>query len=283
MKAILFRLQIGDLFWDVQSYMVFVMVICPLAFFLSGWIMLKNKGVSKHKATFSAFLLTASIPVSAKIGFLIFNPIGLTKSFHSLFALDVGYSVYGGFLVWIPLAFLISRHIDIPSRILLDCMAPGWSLGIFFGKIGCFLNGCCFGIPTYVPWGVVYPEGSLPHLHYYGVELGQQLVAAGSIIPYRIHPVQLYESAVGLFAFMLALHMNRKNSIDGLSFSVLALIYCFCRLCLYSLRETSEGLFIDWTFMLSLHGIIFLCALAAFVSLIRKGLREKKLQQTKKE
>ena len=56
-------------------------------------------------------------------------------------------------------------------------------LALAFGRVGCFLNGCCYGKPTTLPWGVVFPTAA-------------PLVAR--------HPTQLYELVLdlGLFAFL---------------------------------------------------------------------------------
>ena len=60
------------------------------------------------------------------------------------------------------------------------------ALGIGITRIGCFLNGCCFGTPTDQPWGVAFPKGSIPW-HIFGDT--------------HLHPSQLYSSLYGLGLF----------------------------------------------------------------------------------
>ena len=75
---------------------------------------------------------------------------------------------------------------------LCDVMAPAFGLGIFLTRIGCFLNGCCYGRSceylwkeVFPSWGVVFPSFNNP---------------AGAAHPHvHIHPTQLYASLYGLF------------------------------------------------------------------------------------
>ncbi|MDD3469613.1 MAG: prolipoprotein diacylglyceryl transferase [Thermoguttaceae bacterium] len=57
--------------------------------------------------------------------------------------------------------FFIWRH-QMPLLRMLDIVAPGMLLGLAFGRIGCFMFGCCFGGPSELPWAVQFPAGTLP-------------------------------------------------------------------------------------------------------------------------
>ncbi len=71
-----------------------------------------------------------------------------------------GLEVYGGFIavVVLVLAYLHRRRLSI--RWYLDIIAPSAALGMAIGRIGCFLNGCCFGGVCDLPWAVRFPYGS---------------------------------------------------------------------------------------------------------------------------
>ena len=45
---------------------------------------------------------------------------------------------------------------------LADCIAPGLLVGLAIGRVGCFLNGCCYGGPCELPWAVRFPDGTAP-------------------------------------------------------------------------------------------------------------------------
>ena len=61
------------------------------------------------------------------------------------------------------LLFYLRRH-KLPIRRYLDIMAIGLMMGLAFGRIGCFLNGCCFGKPTDLPWGIRFPYRSFVYI-----------------------------------------------------------------------------------------------------------------------
>ena len=61
------------------------------------------------------------------------------------------------------LLFYLHRR-KLPIRRYLDIMAMGLMLGLAFGRIGCFLNGCCFGKPATLPWSVRFPYRSYAYV-----------------------------------------------------------------------------------------------------------------------
>src|SRR5438094_7074243 len=81
----------------------------------------------------------------------------------------------------------ISRR---PAREVLDAVAPGGLLALGIGRIGCFLAGCCYGRPTALPWGVVFPALGAP----------------------ARHPLQLYSAASDL---LLCLLLPRRSHAVG--------------------------------------------------------------------
>ena len=73
-----------------------------------------------------------------------------------------GLVVYGALIGGLAgfTAFAITRR--MPILAMLDIVTPGMILGLAFGRIGCFLNGCCFGGACELPWAVEFPAGSPP-------------------------------------------------------------------------------------------------------------------------
>jgi len=74
-----------------------------------------------------------------------------------------GLEFYGGVIFAIPVIVLYSRHYKLPIRPSLDIVAIALMLGLSFGRMGCFLNGCCFGKPTELPWAVRFPYNSFAY------------------------------------------------------------------------------------------------------------------------
>jgi phosphatidylglycerol:prolipoprotein diacylglycerol transferase len=75
-----------------------------------------------------------------------------------------GLEFYGGVVVAIPGIILYLRLHKLPIRKTFDILAIGLMLGVGFGRLGCFMNGCCYGKPTGVPWGVRFPYSSFPYI-----------------------------------------------------------------------------------------------------------------------
>jgi phosphatidylglycerol:prolipoprotein diacylglycerol transferase len=75
-----------------------------------------------------------------------------------------GLELLGGVLLAIVVILLYIWYYKQPMRHYLDVLAIGLFAALAFGRIGCFLNGCCYGRPTELPWGVQFPYGSFAYL-----------------------------------------------------------------------------------------------------------------------
>jgi len=91
-----------------------------------------------------------------------------------------GLSFHGGLLGAVIATFIFCRWRKIRFAVLTDICTPGIPIGYALTRVGCFLNGCCHGGPTDLPWGVVFPENAAQY-------------------PMPVHPTQLYAS-LGSFA-----------------------------------------------------------------------------------
>ena len=75
-----------------------------------------------------------------------------------------GLTYYGGFLLAFPTLVIYARLKKIPLLLGMDIVAPCLMVGLAFGRIGCFLNGCCYGAVCEAPWAVSFPYGSPPYV-----------------------------------------------------------------------------------------------------------------------
>ncbi|MCX5919880.1 MAG: prolipoprotein diacylglyceryl transferase [Candidatus Melainabacteria bacterium] len=126
---------------------------------------------------------------------------------------------YGGlFAGWAGLIALAKQAKQNVLQIM-DLVAPSLMVGLGFGRIGCFLSGCCFGSPCHVPWAVSYPVGHLTH---------------GMLV----HPTPLYESlgAFALAGLTIGLEKAFPNNHRGVASGVLLFGYGILRFGLEYLR-----------------------------------------------
>ena len=71
-----------------------------------------------------------------------------------------GLTYYGGFLLAFPCTVLYGLYKKVPLRLGMDIVAPCIMVGLGFGRVGCFLNGCCHGAECNLPWAVTFPYHS---------------------------------------------------------------------------------------------------------------------------
>jgi phosphatidylglycerol:prolipoprotein diacylglycerol transferase len=110
---------------------------------------------------------------------------------------------YGGFLLASAAVLWVVRRRKLPVWPLLDAATPALALGYAVGRIGCFLVGDDYGRPTDAPWGIAFPNGLPP------TTAGSLREDFGVAIPpgtpddalLRVHPTQLYETALALGIF----------------------------------------------------------------------------------
>jgi phosphatidylglycerol:prolipoprotein diacylglycerol transferase len=133
---------------------------------------------------------------------------------------------YGSFLAGTAAVWWIVRRRDLPAWRTADAAAPGLALGYAIGRIGCFLVGDDYGVPSDVPWAVAFPHGLPPSQAHYLREFG---VAVDPGLPgdtlLRVHPTQVYETLLALAIFGLGVWMIRKGRPEGaVTLTVVALL-----------------------------------------------------------
>ncbi len=184
------------------------------------------------------------IPLIFSIGarlFYLFFYADLNNPAVHFFDLKLsGFSLYGGLILVVFYFSIVAWSARIPVWNWLDIHTPGLMSYVALGKTGCFLNGCCFGIPTIMPWGVPYSQGSKAYNYYIVQALDNLQRQSWQVYSDRIHPVQLYESAVALILFFIGLYLLRKKARPGLVFLLTTGIYSLARLGLLYLRANPE-------------------------------------------
>jgi len=148
---------------SLHSFGVMMVIGFIAGFFLVRWL---SRDISPNPQLITNVALYALIPgvAGARIFFVIHHFSHFRGHLASVFAVwQGGLEFYGGVICAIPVIVLYLRHHKLPIRRYLDILAIGLMLGLAFGRMGCFLNGCGFGKPTQLPWAVRFPYGSFAY------------------------------------------------------------------------------------------------------------------------
>jgi phosphatidylglycerol:prolipoprotein diacylglycerol transferase len=149
-----------------------------------------------------------------------------------------GLAYYGGLVFATVAGIWFLRRERFPVGKGVDMVGAVLALGIFFGRIGCFLGGCCFGIPTAGPLGVSFP-GDSP-ASYEQAEAG--LLRDKHLASLPVHATQLYE-ALGclLIAAWLLLWVHPRKRFDGQVLLQFLIAYAALRFVVEYLRADDRG------------------------------------------
>ena len=130
-----------------------------------------------------------------------------------------GLVMYGGFLGAIAAAIIFFKVKKIPHLPYLDVCAPSVGIGLALTRVGCFLNGCCYGAAAkaHSILCIHYPDIS-PAGHYQ-----RQIGAHG------LQPSTLYEAAGGLLIALVIIMAAKKNPFTGFQFYLMILSYSVLR------------------------------------------------------
>ncbi|MDG2306827.1 MAG: prolipoprotein diacylglyceryl transferase [Candidatus Binatia bacterium] len=112
-------------------------------------------------------------------------------------------AVVGG---WVSL-----RALGLPVARFADAFAPSVGVGIAVARLGCFLNGCCFGLVCELPWGLEMPVGSLP----YREQIEKGILPRGAARSLPVHALPLYFSGVAWAIAAFTSRLQSRKSYDG--------------------------------------------------------------------
>jgi phosphatidylglycerol---prolipoprotein diacylglyceryl transferase len=166
--------------------------------------------------------------------------------------------VYYGGVVGGAVGFLAYRRFyHFPLRPYMDAIAPSIALGTFFGRIGCFFNGCCYGDRCTLPWAVSFPAESPPWAHQ--VHAGLITQAATASLP--VHPTQIYSALDGLIILILLSAYYPLRRRDGEVMGLLMITYPITRFLIEYLRNDEAAVFAGLTISQTISVVLLLGAM----------------------
>ena len=275
MRKILFEIPLPffQKYIPIYSYGFMLMVAFLVAIAVARW-RARKEGIDPTRITDIGIYLVCAGIVGARIFFIIQFFEDYKNNLFSVFKIyEGGLVYYGGLFAGALTLFLYVRKHRLPVLKLFDIITPSIALGLGFGRIGCFLNGCCFGkLATHIPWAVQFPrtidktgmiDGSPAFLHQY--ELGLVHLSDTHTLP--IHPTQLYSflSDVVLFFLLNAFFKYRKK--DGEVLILFGIVYPIIRYSMELLRNDTPLFFNFFTIAQIISISIFIISITLFVVL----------------
>lgn len=281
----------------IASYRAFLLLGFFFGYLLARWHS-KRVGVERRHIDNIALLL----PILGLAGGRFFSrlfyyPEPLTVWQALKVWEDGGLVFYGGLIFGVATVLIYSaaRHVSLLS--LLDALAPGLALGLAFGRVGCFLAGCCWGDLCVSPGQLrnVQPLTAgqiqtVPALSWAGFPLAVRyppdagayeqhqtlgLVAIGAERSLPVHPVQLYEATLVLILCFLLHRAAQRTHLPGEIFFSLGISYGFIRFTLEFLRADSRPIYFGGTTISQVISVLIALSCLLLFSLRRRGLIEK--------
>jgi phosphatidylglycerol:prolipoprotein diacylglycerol transferase len=188
--------------FDIPTYGV-MLAIAFLAVLKAASSLARREGLEPRDVLDLALVVFLAGLVGAKLllvlldlRYYLSSPQALASTLRSAGVL------YGGVALAVPIGVWFARRRALPAWKCADIAGICLPLGESIGRLGCLAAGCCYGLPSSLPWAITFTSE-------------QAHAATGVPIGTPLHPTQLYLSvACGLLALILGLARHRKK-YDG--------------------------------------------------------------------
>ncbi len=199
--------------------------LCLLAGALLGlavaWWSASHAGLARAEFVRSVLVLLAIGLLGARAHAIL--EAGLSGGFSSSLLLGTGMRYPGGALAGFVCLPLVLRRLgrSISVRQFADVVAPAIALGLAVDRVGCLLHGCCYGIPSSLPWAIRFPAGSIA----WSDQVSAGWLAASAPLSLPVHPLQLYFGAWSLVVGVTLLVLQRRSLPEGTVFALFCVLH----------------------------------------------------------
>lgn len=157
--------------------------------------------------------------IAFNLSYYAANPSEIPALWHG------GLAIHGGLIGGVMVAYAYLKKRGVGFWRMADAVAPAIILGQTFGRFGNFMNGDAHGRPTDMPWGIVFPPGSIAGNEFPGIPL---------------HPTMLYELAINFTIFcFLWFYLKKTGHKDGFIFAMYFMLYSAGRFVVEHFRADS--------------------------------------------
>ncbi len=161
----------------------------------------QRRGMPESAIVDAGLLALLTGLAGARLTYILLNRDAFAGDLKSVFAIwDGGLTFFGGFAVGAVSVALWAIRRGFRLADVADVCAPSLALGYAIARIGCFLNGCCYGCETGVPWAVRFHADG------------------GDVLTPPSHPVQLYSTAISFLIFLMLVRLEKRNLRPGALF-----------------------------------------------------------------
>ena len=217
--------------WLAPNYPLLFAVAIVLGLFLAVREA-KGAGLDPYRVFKAGVITVVAALISARL-FVTLEKFGYysERPIEILYYWQDGLASMGAYIGGMLAAIIASWYLGLRPLKFLDCAAPSIALAICIGRVACFLNGCCYGKPSNLPWAVSFPSGSEPHYQ----QLLKGVISPGQAsLP--LHPTQLYEALFGIGLFFFLIRFRKRERQDGELIALLFLLYSGARFFFEMLR-----------------------------------------------
>lgn len=249
-----------EIFGFIKSYGLML----AISFALGLWVSVrrgKTHNIDAETITDVVFGILVSSIVGVRLFFVMTHLGDFHPWYRAFFIWDGGLTLYGGIIFATITVYVMARRRGIPFLVLADIFAAPLMLGLGLTRIGCFLAGCCFGHPTELGCGVVFPLDAPATLQF------------GHI---AVHPSQLYSSGGGFLIFGLLLLLERVWNYRGATFGRFLLLYGVSRFTVDFSRyyEPEQIVALGWSNNQWISMGLMLAGLLVMISVSRVGQQQ---------
>lgn len=206
--------------FTVGGITIYTYGVCvALGFFIAIQYAIKysvNTGATKNQLYDLFFYIILAGIIGARLLYVLIEFKYFISNPLEIFQLWKGGLVYyGGFIGAVVVAFIYLKFKKISMPKILDVFVPALALGHFFGRIGCFFSGCCYGRECDLAFAIN-----------------------------NRYPTQLFEAFCNLIIFFVLHQFNKKEHKPGLTFLLYLIVYPGMRFIIEFFRGDDRGVFI---------------------------------------
>jgi phosphatidylglycerol:prolipoprotein diacylglycerol transferase len=262
MHPVLFELPGSGL--KVHAYGLMILLACAGALAITAWRAKRERLGVNSVYELATWLFLGGV-IGARALFVMQHPETVHSAWDLLRSWDGGNVFYGCIMGGLAGSLLYWWRRPFPFWPMADAVAPGLAVGITLGRVGCFLNGCCYGAESDLPWAVRFPAGS--HAWQAQIERGILPLVAEASLP--VHPTQIYAALSGLIILIVLSARFPYRRRDGEIMALLMILYSVTRWPIESLRGDERAIFAGMTLSQDISVGLLLLGLFVWARVLR--------------